>query len=189
MRLAFDKGGNPVAGFKKLRSIINQNEVPLLLPDLRNLGTILRILLAVNAFVLIAASVREPRWETLSATWVEMVALVEPPLLLELLILYILAPWFGRLAYESGAVMVIALTLAVSLGFNAAVSAWIADMNAATMLRHVLYSLAIAGVLLYYFQLRAKALSPAITGARLQALQARIRPHFLFNSMNAVLSL
>jgi two-component system, LytTR family, sensor histidine kinase AlgZ len=172
-----------------LRSIINQNEVPLLLPDLRNLGTILRILLAVNAFVLIAASVREPRWETLSATWVEMVALVEPPLMLELLILYILAPWFGRLAYESGAVMVIALTLAVSLGFNAAVSAWIADMNAATMLRHVLYSLAIAGVLLYYFQLRAKALSPAITEARLQALQARIRPHFLFNSMNAVLSL
>ena len=39
------------------------------------------------------------------------------------------------------------------------------------------------------FRLRAKALSPAITEARLQALQARIRPHFLFNSINAVLSL
>ena len=33
------------------------------------------------------------------------------------------------------------------------------------------------------------ALSPAIAEARLQALQARIRPHFLFNSINAVLSL
>jgi two-component system sensor histidine kinase AlgZ len=32
-------------------------------------------------------------------------------------------------------------------------------------------------------------LSPALTEARLQALQARIRPHFLFNSINAVLSL
>jgi two-component system sensor histidine kinase AlgZ len=32
-------------------------------------------------------------------------------------------------------------------------------------------------------------LSPALTEARLQALQARIRPHFLFNSLNAVLSL
>jgi two-component system sensor histidine kinase AlgZ len=31
-------------------------------------------------------------------------------------------------------------------------------------------------------------LSPAIAEARLQALQARIRPHFLFNSINAVLS-
>ena len=39
------------------------------------------------------------------------------------------------------------------------------------------------------FQLRNKALSPALTEARLQALQARIRPHFLFNSINAVLSL
>ncbi len=172
-----------------MRSIIDQNTLPLSLPELRNLGTILRILLAVNAFVLIAASVREPRWETLSVTWVEMVALVEPPLLLELLILYILAPWLERLPYDSGAVMVIALTLAVSLGFNTAVAAWIADMTTATMLRHVLYSLAIAGVLLYYFQLRAKALSPAITEARLQALQSRIRPHFLFNSITAVLSL
>ena len=40
-----------------------------------------------------------------------------------------------------------------------------------------------------YFRLRTRALSPAIAEARLQALQARIRPHFLFNSMNGVLSL
>ncbi|MCB6182751.1 histidine kinase [Leeia sp. TBRC 13508] len=43
--------------------------------------------------------------------------------------------------------------------------------------------------LLYYFRVRELALSPAITEARLQALQARIRPHFLFNSLNAVLVL
>ena len=34
-----------------------------------------------------------------------------------------------------------------------------------------------------------KAYSPALAEARLQALQARIRPHFLFNSLNAVLAL
>ena len=38
-------------------------------------------------------------------------------------------------------------------------------------------------------RLLAKAYSPALAEARLQALQARIRPHFLFNSLNAVLSL
>jgi two-component system sensor histidine kinase AlgZ len=43
--------------------------------------------------------------------------------------------------------------------------------------------------LLGYLRLRAKAFSPALTEARLQALQARIRPHFLYNSLNAVLSL
>jgi two-component system sensor histidine kinase AlgZ len=42
---------------------------------------------------------------------------------------------------------------------------------------------------LFYFDLRGRALSPALAEARLQALQARIRPHFLFNSINAVLSL
>ncbi len=44
-------------------------------------------------------------------------------------------------------------------------------------------------MLIAYFSLRARALSPAIAESRLQALQARIRPHFLFNSINAVLSL
>jgi len=43
--------------------------------------------------------------------------------------------------------------------------------------------------LLAYFHWRRRAYSPALTDARLQALQARIRPHFLFNSINAVLSL
>jgi two-component system sensor histidine kinase AlgZ len=44
-------------------------------------------------------------------------------------------------------------------------------------------------VLLTYFRWRAMAMSPALQDARLQALQARIRPHFLFNSINAVLAI
>ncbi|MDO4905885.1 MAG: histidine kinase [Lautropia sp.] len=40
-----------------------------------------------------------------------------------------------------------------------------------------------------YFRLRARALAPSFSEARLQALQARIRPHFLFNSLNTVLGL
>src|SRR5690606_10142467 len=44
-------------------------------------------------------------------------------------------------------------------------------------------------LLQHYFALRTRAYSPALMEARLQALQARIRPHFLFNSLNAVLSL
>jgi two-component system sensor histidine kinase AlgZ len=52
-----------------------------------------------------------------------------------------------------------------------------------------LLTLFVTGCLLAYFDLRARALSPAIAEARIQALQARIRPHFLYNSINAVLSL
>jgi len=55
--------------------------------------------------------------------------------------------------------------------------------------RSVLLSALVAAALLAYFRLFAKAYSPALAEARLQALQARIRPHFLFNSLNAVLAL
>ena len=40
----------------------------------------------------------------------------------------------------------------------------------------------------HYLELRARAFSPAVSEAKLQALQSRIRPHFLFNSLNAVLA-
>ncbi len=41
----------------------------------------------------------------------------------------------------------------------------------------------------HYFELRERAFSPAVAEARFQALQSRIRPHFFFNSLNAVLAI
>jgi two-component system sensor histidine kinase AlgZ len=58
-----------------------------------------------------------------------------------------------------------------------------------TLSRYWLLCLAAAAITLGYFNLRSRALSPALSEARLQALQSRIRPHFLFNSITAVLSL
>jgi two-component system sensor histidine kinase AlgZ len=173
---------------RTMRPSINQNAVRLSLPELRNLGTILRILLAVNALVLVAALVRETRWSAISEAWLETAAIVEPQLLLQVLLLYVAAPQLERLPYRTGATVVLLMTLAVALGFSTAVAALVADYTVGAMLRDIVFSLLITAVLLAYFQLRAKALSPAITEARLQALQARIRPHFLFNSINAVLS-
>ncbi|MGH8800061.1 MAG: sensor histidine kinase, partial [Casimicrobiaceae bacterium] len=156
-----------------MRPSINQNAAPLSLPELRNLGTILRILLAVNALVLVAALVRETQWGAITAAWLEMMSIVEPQLLLQLLVLYIVAPQLARMDYGAGAVTVLLLTLAVALAFNTAVAALVEDFTVRTMLRDIVFSLLIAAALLAYFQLRAKALSPAITEARLQALQAR----------------
>jgi two-component system sensor histidine kinase AlgZ len=42
-------------------------------------------------------------------------------------------------------------------------------------------------ILMAWFDLAARARAPAVAEARLMALTARIRPHFLFNSLNAVL--
>jgi two-component system, LytTR family, sensor histidine kinase AlgZ len=172
-----------------MRTIINQNRDPLELPDLRNLGTILRVLLAVNAMVFVAAVAGDTQWRAISDAWVQMSAVVEPPLLVVLLILYALAPWLVRWPYDQGATAVLALTAIVVLAFNTVLAATFGDVTTTTLLRRLLFALLIAAALLYYFALRTKALSPAIAEARLQALQARIRPHFLFNSITAVLSL
>jgi two-component system sensor histidine kinase AlgZ len=169
-------------------TIINQKPIPFALPPLRNLGTILRIVLAVNGIAVVAAFVREPRWDSLFPAFLDIIAVMEPRLLFELLLLYLLAPWLERLPYRSGAITIMALTLAVTIAMYAALERLI-ELPPDSLLRHAIFALATAGALLLYFRLRAKALSPAITEARLQALQARIRPHFLFNSINAVLSL
>jgi two-component system sensor histidine kinase AlgZ len=55
--------------------------------------------------------------------------------------------------------------------------------------RYVLLAVAVCGILLMYFRWRSHVLSLALHEARLQVLRARIRPHFLFNTINAVLSI
>src|SRR6185369_14381165 len=94
-----------------MRSIIRQNPSQSALPDFRNLGTILRTLLAANVLVAIGVLVRVTAWSTWQAEWMDSVAIVEPYLLLELALLYAVAPWLDRLSYREGVMVIIALTL------------------------------------------------------------------------------
>ncbi len=58
-------------------------------------------------------------------------------------------------------------------------------------LRHALISLIMSALLLRYFYLQSqwRRQEQAELRARIEALQARIRPHFLFNSLNSIASL
>src|SRR5438552_6154884 len=171
-----------------MRGIIRQKAEFPVLPDLRNLGTILRILLAVNAAALVAAFAREQHWNALPNEWIALTSYVEPYLLFELAALWLIAPWLSRQTYWLGVAVVALVTIIVGVAVNMLIERLLPG-QAGSLPRQLVFGLAIALVLIAYFQLRIKALSPAITEARLQALQARIRPHFLFNSINAVLSL
>jgi two-component system sensor histidine kinase AlgZ len=116
---------------------------------------------------------------------VQSTAIVEPPLLATLTLLLALSPPLRRLPYWTGAALVLALVLALTAATQALVGE-IADVG----LGRALAFAALATLLvLGYLRLHQRAYSPALAEARLQALQARIRPHFLFNSLNAVLSL
>jgi two-component system sensor histidine kinase AlgZ len=158
------------------------------LPDLRNLGTILRVLFAVNGAALVVAFSREQRPDALVDEWIALTSVVEPYLLAELAVLAIAAPKLVRLPYRYGVAFIVAVTVAVGVAIHQFYGRLLPGY-AGSLPRQLAFALAGVAALLYYFQLRIKALSPAIAEARLQALQARIRPHFLFNSINAVLSL
>src|SRR4029077_17764971 len=102
-----------------MHPIIRQNAIALALPDLRNLGTILRIVLAVNAMTAVAALAREPQFDLWTAQWLDMTAVVEPHLIVELAVLYALAPWLSRHAALAGPPTIAAPTVVVGLGLHA----------------------------------------------------------------------
>ena len=167
---------------------IRQNTFLDLLPDFRNLGVMARILVAVNAAALGAALFSAANLMQAVEQFVQIAALVEPLLLLVLVALAALSPALARLPYWLGCAAVVALVMASAALEHAAVASF-APRERPDLGRMLALSGLLAALLLAYFRLLAKAFSPALVEARLQALQARIRPHFLFNSLNAVLSL
>ena len=158
------------------------------LPDWRNFGVMLRVLLGVNFLTLIAALVQSAALDQWLARFVDMAALVEPLLLLALGLLAALRDQLRRLPLRLGQLAVLGLVLVLAFAQQAYWQS-LGFPESGSGLRVVLLAAAACGLLLLYFELRARAYSPAQAEARLAALNARIRPHFLFNSLNAVLSL
>ena len=167
---------------------INQNAYSGALPNFRNLGILLRILLIVNVLALAAAIMKSADARALWQELLEISAIVQPLLILSLLALVALNDALKRLPYYLGVTAVLALELALTTLLYLA-GRPLLEANPAPLARYWVLVALTTGALLYHFHLRGRALSPALSEARLQALQARIRPHFLFNSINAVLSL
>ncbi len=169
---------------------IKQNPATQRLPDFRNLGVMLRLLIGVNLLALAAALVLVPDIRGWPQRFLEMAAWVEPQLLAALLLLALVRDLLWRLPMPYGVALVLILVMGQAALFA---DFWrfmgFVDGGWETLARVALLAGLAALTLLAYFQMRAEALSPAVTEARLQALTARIRPHFLFNSLNAVLSL
>ena len=160
------------------------------LPDWRNLGVLLRVLLGVNGLALAAALVAADSLWDWPARFVESAAWVEPQLFLDLILLAAGRDLLWRLAPATGRLVILA---GVALSCAFCWDAWrflgFAGGGPEVLLRAVLLALFAAGVLLVHFERRAEALSPRLAEARLQALNARIRPHFLFNAINSVIAL
>ena len=168
---------------------INQSGSGIRLPSFCNLGVMLRSMVVVNVLLAAAAVIRAP---TLDEAWSQMLAFAafgEPMLIVSLVVLCAARTWLLKLGYGGAYAIIAVFEVALAWAFHEAAGTVALGRETMPFLQFAAITVFVAGISLAYFDFRARALSPAIAEARIQALQARIRPHFLYNSINAVLSL
>lgn len=171
-----------------------RTEAPLL-PDCSNPGVALRIVAMLQVVALMVAWSASTGFGDLFAHWGAQQFAVLPAILIGLPAFCLIRR--RALGWSEGRQWIFLLVFAASL---AAGSAWWAGHMRAEFEGHLqpdLFALigragagaALAALIAVVLRWREQALSPALDRARLQALQSRIRPHFLFNALNAVLGL
>jgi len=171
-----------------------RTEVPLL-PDCSNPGVALRVVATVEAVALLVAWSAANGFADAFGRWGAQQFAVLPAILIGLPLFCLLRNRAQH--WSEGRQWAFLLLFAAGLSTG---SAWWAGEMRAEFEGHVepdAFSLlgracggaALAALIAVVLRWREQALSPALDRARLQALQSRIRPHFLFNALNAVLGL
>lgn len=165
------------------------DDIPARLPDFRNVGVISRALIGVNLGMMFHLLLIVPTWPAWRERLFASALWCEPILLFTLAVLALLSPWLARAPYRQGVALSVMLAMLSAWAVRAFYGDLAGSFSGQLPWRYELCAGFSALGLLTYYRLWMRALSPRITEARLAALQARIRPHFFFNSLNAVLSL
>ncbi|WP_105102727.1 sensor histidine kinase [Microbulbifer pacificus] len=175
---------------------LDSTNPPHFLPDLCGVTGVASLVLMgeLLALVLVLATdgLHPFNWQrlglvSLTVQWVNLPAAA---------ILCRLRPRLARLSHKVAAALSYSTVLAVLLGVLLAQHGWVADMEDVpidfwSLLAHFFVGAICSGVVLRYayVQQQLHNQQQAELGARIEALQSRIRPHFLFNSMNSLASL
>jgi two-component system, LytTR family, sensor histidine kinase AlgZ len=168
------------------------------IPDCCNIGVVFRALVGVNAAALAVSLIHSGNWRLGVLEFIEASMVIELACLWSLFALCGLRQVLKRIPVAESmpfwmqrAVCVFIPALVAGIIVHLFISVdWLAgSFGQMTALKGALTGALLGALFQHYFELRKRAFSPALVEARLQALQARIRPHFLFNSLNAVLSL
>ncbi|MEZ5650460.1 MAG: histidine kinase [Burkholderiaceae bacterium] len=165
-----------------------------LLPDCCNLGTILRVLFVLCVGSAATALVTAPSLLSAAGAFADIVLMTVPAALVSLAALCPLRKWVNgqarQVQWTVGLGVPVLATMVTGFGLVQILKvgepaqglAWWLGVRAVT-------TALVAVALIEWLYLRNLSLQPAQAEGRLQALQARIRPHFLFNSLNTVLGL
>ncbi len=168
---------------------INQTGTGIRLPNFCNLGVMLRSLVLVNALIAASAVIRAPSVNTIWLEFLVSAAFAEPILIASLVALCAARRLLNAIGYVGAIALLAVFELAITWALYESSSVFLPFPGSMTFGQVTFLVFFVTAITLAYFDLRARALSPAVAEARIQALQARIRPHFLYNSINAVLSL
>jgi two-component system sensor histidine kinase AlgZ len=186
-------GNGAQAGLSGGRRSIDGAKAPVL-PDCCNPYILVRILVPVHALAVLVALITASGWGSFVSKLTEIVMLMEAPLLASMVLLCALRKrvngWPQSAQWATG-VGVPALLTGMVAAFVAPYILLADDQQSAAwwIAGRMVIAAILALVAIELLRLRAKVYSPSLAEARLQALQARIRPHFLFNSLNTVLGL
>ncbi len=157
------------------------------------LGTVLMAELLVLVLVLAQPMLPGFDWVRLALTslFVQWIVLLSAGVLCRL------RPFLARMQAAWAGVLCALIVLLLTLGCTAVADIYelggplprAGEVN--LYLRHALISLIMSALLLRYFYLQSqwRRQEQAELRARIESLQARIRPHFLFNSLNSIASL
>ena len=157
--------------------------------ELCHVGVVLRALLFVQGSLAIGAAVVADNFAAWLGDFASASAVAVPGLLAWLCGACLAERWLARRSAAVQGVALVALGAAsgvVGRGFGALAGL---DAQAADYLAAALAGAWFALLLALWLRLRQRTRQPADTAARLAELQARIRPHFLFNTLNSVLGL
>ena len=153
------------------------------------------LLAELLVLVLVLAEPMQPGFDWVRLALVSL--FVQWVMLLSAGLTCLLRPLLARLRAALAGMVCCALVVGLTLACTAVADIYqlggplTRDGEANLYLRHALIGLIMSGLLLRYFYLQSqwRRQEQAELRARIESLQARIRPHFLFNSLNSIASL
>ncbi|QLG89169.1 histidine kinase [Chitinibacter bivalviorum] len=158
-------------------------------PDFRNLGVIFRALVLVHLGMLLYVFAAMNSWAEWAAQLTDVAFWVEPILMGAMGLLALLAPQLAKWPYARSVLVIYGLVLCWTVLVYQGMGKILLDTLQVNLMQMVTVAMMVTAFMLWHYQMWLRTLSPRLAEARLVALQARIRPHFFFNSLNAVLSL
>jgi two-component system sensor histidine kinase AlgZ len=158
-------------------------------PDFRNMGVILRAALGAQALILVLCLGQSVSLTGAFLLYVDLAAYCQLPLLIILLLIFGLGPLLSSQEPASARGLTLLISSGIAGAWHLFMDQNFPDVTSGSLPRTLILTVVGAWIILTALESRARRLSPALAEARLQALTSRIRPHFLFNALNSVLTL